>query len=188
MLTSDEIRASVAGHTVATRFRDTVRATPDRVALRWKDSDGDGWGELTWAEYADRACRFAGALQELGVVPGERVVLMMRNRPEFHIADIGAILLGATPVSIYNSSAPEQVQYLASHCGAVAAIVEDVDFLERILKVRDELPTLEHVALIVDDGRAPDDVLSGESRVAHDPVDLDEAAAIAKPDDHATVN
>jgi long-chain acyl-CoA synthetase len=79
------------------------------------------------------------------------------------------------------------VQYLASHCGAVAAIVEDVDFLERILKVRDELPTLEHVALIVDDGRAPDDVLSWESLVAHDPVDLDEAAAIAKPDDLATI-
>ncbi len=185
MLTSDEITASVAGHTVATRFRDTVRATPDRVALRWKD--GDGWGELTWADYADRACRVAGALRELGVVPGERVVLMMRNRPEFHIADIGAILLGATPVSIYNSSAPEQVQYLASHCGAVAAIVEDVDFLERILKVRDELPTLEHVALIDDDGRAPDDVLSWESLLAHDPVDLDEAAAIAKADDLATV-
>jgi long-subunit acyl-CoA synthetase (AMP-forming) len=185
MLTSDEITASVAGHTVATRFRDTVRATPDRVALRWKD--GDGWGELTWADYADRACRVAGALRERGVVPGERVVLMMRNRPEFHIADIAAILLGATPVSIYNSSAPEQVQYLASHCGAVAAIVEDVDYLERILKVRDELPALEHVAVIDDDGRAPDDVLSWDSLVAHDPVELDEAAAIAKGDDLATI-
>ena len=185
MLTSDEIMASVAGHTLATRFRDTVRATPDRVALRWKD--GDGWGELTWADYADRACRVAGALKERGVVAGERVVLMMRNRPEFHIADIGVILLGATPVSIYNSSAPEQVQYLASHSGAVAAIVEDVDFLERILKVRDELPALEHVALVEDDGRAPDDVLSWGSLLAHDPVDLDEAAAVANSDDLATI-
>jgi long-chain acyl-CoA synthetase len=189
MLTSDEIMASVAGHTVATRFRDTVRAEPDRVALRWKDTSngGDAWGEWTWADYADRACRVAAALRAKGVVQGERVVFMMRNRPEFHIADIGALLIGATPVSIYNSSSPEQVQYLASHCGAVAAIVEDVDFLERILKVRDELPTLEHVALIEDDGRAPDDVLTWESFLEHDPLDLDEAAQIATADDLATI-
>jgi len=185
MVTSDEIAAAVAGQTVATRFRDTVRAHPDRVALRWKHDDG--WGELTWAEYADRACRLAGALADMGVVQGERVVLMMRNRPEFHVGDLAVLLLGATPVSIYNSSAPEQVQYLASHCGAVAAIVEDVDYLERILKVRDELPALEHVAIIDDDGRAPDDVLRWDALVAHDPVDLDEAARIAKPDDLATI-
>ena len=44
---------------------------------------------------------------------------MMRNRPEFHIADIAVLLLGATPISIYNSSAPDQVQYLVGHCGGV---------------------------------------------------------------------
>ena len=79
MATSDEIAAAVSGTTVTTCFRDTVRAHADRVALRWKD--GEGWGELTWADYADRACRLAGALADLGVVQGECVVLMMRNRP-----------------------------------------------------------------------------------------------------------
>jgi long-chain acyl-CoA synthetase len=185
MVTSDELAASVAGQTVSTRFRDTVQTCADRVALRWKQ--GDGWGEWTWRDYADRACRLAAALGELGVVQGERVVLMMRNRPEFHIADVGTLLLGATPVSIYNSSAPEQVQYLISHCGAVAAIVEDVDFLERILKVRDELPTLAHVAVIDDDGRAPDDVLPWAELLAPDPLDLARAAEIAEPSDLATV-
>src|SRR6185295_19673743 len=180
-----EIAAAVAGQTVATRFRDTVQQHPDRVALRWKD--GDGWGEWTWRDYGDRACRIAAALRDLGVVQGERVVLMMRNRPEFHVLDLGVLLLGATPVSIYNSSAPEQVQYLASHCGAVAAIVEDVDFLERILKVRDELPALQHVAIIDDDGRAPDDVLQLDALLAADPVDLDRAASVARQDDLATI-
>src|SRR4051812_37663033 len=102
-VTSDELTAAVAGHTVSTRFRDTVRRVPDDVALRWKQDDG--WGEWTWAEYADRACRFGAALTRLGCVQGERVVLMMRNRPEFHVADMGTLLVGATPVTIYNSSA-----------------------------------------------------------------------------------
>jgi long-chain acyl-CoA synthetase len=111
----------------------------------------------------------------------------MRNRPEFNIADMATILLGATPVSIYNSSAPEQVQYLASHCGAVAAIVEDVEYLERILKVRDEIPTLKHIAIIDDDGRAPDDVLHWEALLDAEPLDLDVAAKTAKPGDLATI-
>ena len=65
---------------------------------------------------------------------------MLRNRPEFHVADMATVLLGATPVSIYNSSAPEQVQYLVGHSEATVAIVEDIGFLERFLKVRSELP------------------------------------------------
>ena len=45
------------------------------------------------------------SLRDLGVGRGDRVVLMMRNRPEFHVADVAVLLLGATPISIYNSSA-----------------------------------------------------------------------------------
>ena len=74
----------------------------DQVALRAKS--GDGWRELTYGEYGDRACRLAAGLAGLGVRRGDRVVLMMRNRPEFHVADIAVVLLGATPISIYNSS------------------------------------------------------------------------------------
>ena len=190
--TSDELAAAVAGHTVTTRFRDTVGAHGDRVALRCKASPigeegDDAWIELTWQQYADQACRLATALGELGVVKGERVVLMMRNRIEFHVADVAVMLLGATPVSIYNSSAPEQIEYLVRHCGAVVAIVEDVDFLERVLKVRDELPALNHVVIINDDGRAPGDVLHWQDLVSRDPVDLDAAASVAEPGDIATI-
>jgi long-chain acyl-CoA synthetase len=184
-VTSEELARAVAGQTVATRFRDTVAARGDAVALRWRT--GEGWGEWTWADYADRACRLAAALEGLGVGPGDRVVLMMRNRPEFHVADVASVLVGATPVSIYNSSAPEQVQYLTQHSGAVAAIVEDVGYLERLLKVRDELPALAHIAVIDDDGRAPDEVLHFEELCRGTAVDLDVAAARPRPEDLATI-
>ncbi|HEX6312461.1 MAG TPA: AMP-dependent synthetase/ligase [Acidimicrobiia bacterium] len=185
-VTNDELTALVEGQTVTSRFRDTVRDRPDAVALRWKD--GDGWGEWTFGDYADRACRLAAGLAASGLERGDRVVLMMRNRPEFHVADMAVMLAGGTPISIYNSSAPEQVQYLAGHCHARIALVEDVGFLERILKVRSELPALTEVAVIDDpDGLAPDDVGSWDGLLAGDPVDLDAAAAVARPDDLATV-
>src|SRR5947208_10182546 len=143
---NEEICAAVAGRTVALHFRDTVEARGGEVALRWLGGAGaspgvmDGPGQMTWAEYAEQACRLASGLAALGVCPGDRVVLMMRNRPEFHVADVGVTLAGGTPVSIYNSSSPEQVEYLAGHCEAVAAIVGDIGMLERFLKVRSELP------------------------------------------------
>ena len=185
-VTDEMLAEQTRGQTVPGRFLETVRARPDAVALRARD--GDGWQEVTFARYAEDACRVAAALQGLGVGRGDRVVLMMRNRPEFFVADMAALLVGATPISIYNSSAPEQVQYLVGHCEAKAAIVEDVDYLERFLKVRSELPALEHIVLMEDpEGVAPDDVGSWEAMLALDPVDIDAACRIAQPSDLATV-
>ncbi len=130
----------------------------------------------------------AAGLQALGVQPGQRVLLMMRNRPEFYASDMGVLLAGATPISIYNSSSPEQIEYLANHSEAVAAIVGDVGMLERFLKVRSETPALQTMVLMDDpDGLAPTDVVSYGEVLGAAPVDLDEAAARIQPQDLATL-
>src|SRR5581483_8648408 len=180
---SAELSALVAGRTVPRLFRERVAERPDAVALRWQTADG--WAEWTWADYADRACRAAAGLAALGVGRGDRVVLMMRNRPEFHVVDTGALLLGATPISIYNSSAAEQVQYLVGHCRARVAVVEDRDYLARVASVRAALPALEEVVLL--DGDPPDGVRALADLLASDPVDLATAAETARPDDLVTV-
>src|SRR3954470_2094584 len=144
---------------------------PDAVALR--TLEGDAW---TWRDYADRAARFAGGLKALGVRRGDRVVMTLRNRLEFHVADLGALLVGATPISIYNSSSPDQISYLASHCEGVVAVTEAGDFAERMLAA--DAPTLRHV-VVVDDAPAGtvtfDEVASGE------PVDIRAAAEETDP-------
>jgi len=186
-VTSDEIMAAVEGQTVPSEFLRTVEANADRVALRWMDDDGN-WGQWTYREYADRAAEVAAALTAHGVKRGDHIVLMMRNIPQFHVVDMAAYLAGATPISIYNSSSAEQVEYLVNHSEAVFAIVENTDFLERFLKVRDQLPGLRGIAVLNDpDGLAPTDVLGHDDLHAHGAVDLAEAAALASPDDLATM-
>jgi long-chain acyl-CoA synthetase len=186
-VTNEEIVRAIEGRTVPALFQDTVAARPDAVALRWLEEDGAS-GQWTWSEYAERACRVASALTALGVGPGQRVVLMMRNRPEFHVADVGVLLAGATPVSIYNSSAPEQVEYLAGHCEAVAAIAGDIGMLERFLKVRSELPELRHLVVVDDPDRlAPSDVTPFADLLGADPADLEEAAGRVRPEDLLTL-
>ena len=184
-ITAAEIDARIVAATVATRFRDTVAKYPDRVALRsW---NGDTPTDITWAEYALRACRVAAALADAGVTRGDRVVFLITNRPEFHIADVAALLVGATPISIYNSSSPEQIAYLASHSSATYAIVENAKFLESLLSVRDQIPTLKKVAVIDTPETLPDGVLLWDDLMAHEPVELSVASLIAQPDDLATV-
>jgi long-chain acyl-CoA synthetase len=132
--------------------------------------------------------RATTGLAGLGVGRGDRVVLMMRNRPEFHVVDVAVAMLGATPISIYNSSSPEQVQYLTAHCGASVAIAEDLGFLERFLKVRSELLDLRSLVVLEDpDGMAPEDVLRYEALLDSEPADLDALAREVRPEDLATV-
>ena len=186
-VTSDEIMAVVEGQTVPSEFIKTVEANRDAVALRWMNDDGS-WGEWTYGDYAERAAQVAAGLRALGVARGDHVVLMMRNIPEFHVVDMAAYMIGATPISIYNSSSPEQVEYLVNHSEAVFAIVEDMGFLERFLKVRDQLGGLRGIVVLKDpDGLAPDDVLGHDALHAHGSLDLAEAASHVEPDDLATM-
>jgi long-chain acyl-CoA synthetase len=184
--TNEQIAAATEGQTVATLFRDVVAGHGDRVALRRRV--GDAWEETTYAQYGDAATRVAAALGSLGVGRGDRVVLMMRNRPEFHVADVGVVLAGATPISIYNSSSPDQIAYLMGHCHAVVAIVEDAGFLERLLSVRDRLPDLREV-VVVDppETGTPDGVHAWSSLLAETPGELGALAEAVEPTDLATV-
>src|SRR4051812_12971083 len=154
-----------------------LRAHPDAIAFR--TIDGETW---TWRDYADRAARFAGGLQELGVRRGDRVVLMLRNRLEFHVADLGVLLLGATALSIYNSSSPEQISYLVSHCEAVVAVTEQGDFVQRLLTA--DTPTLRAIVVT---GDVPAGCTDWADIADGDPVDVRAAADATDPAQLLTV-
>ena len=107
--------------TVAEAFRITAAEHGDRVAVRTRE-DEIRW---TWAELRDRVDALAGGLARLGVTRGDTVALMISNRPEFHLADLAAMTLGATPFSIYLTSSPEQVAYVLEDAAPRVAIVEE---------------------------------------------------------------
>ncbi|HZB40936.1 MAG TPA: AMP-binding protein [Ilumatobacter sp.] len=184
--TIDEVNARVAGETVPRRFLELAAARPQAPMLHGRS--GDGWATWTAADVRDLTARAAQGLLADRVAVGERVLLMMRNRPDFHWLDLAAQFIRATPVSIYNSSSPEEVHYLASDCGARIAIVEDAGFLDRLLKVRDELPQLERIYVIEQlDGQLPAGVLPAESLMQHGMAELAELAPQTSPDDLATL-
>ena len=112
--------------TVAEAFQLTAAARPDRCALRLKE---DAFA-MTWREYADKVRSVAAGLAALGLEPGAALAIMVTNRPEFHFFDAAALHLGATPFSIYNTYAPEQIQYQVRDAGARILVTEEA-FLDR---------------------------------------------------------
>src|SRR4051795_4145760 len=119
--------AALDARSLCEAFQITAQARGDATAVR----SADGSVELTYAQLRDEVERVARGLHRLGVRPGDAVGLMMVNRPEFHIVDLAAIHLGATPFSVYNTSSPEQIEYLFGDAGNEVAVVERA-FADRI--------------------------------------------------------
>src|SRR5262249_57385089 len=86
--------------------------------------------------------------------PGDFAVIWSPNRPEANIADLAVMHAGGVPVFLYNTLAPGQAAYIAGHCEATVAIVEDRGFVARLEAVRPHLPQLRHLVLI-DGGAGP---------------------------------
>jgi long-chain acyl-CoA synthetase len=179
-----DVLSTVAGQTVPSRFLVSVAENAERVALRSRREDGT-YRELSYRQYADDVARCAAGLLALGFGPGQRLVMMLRNRPEFHVLDIAATFCGGTPVSIYNSSSPEQIEYLLNHSEATIAVADDANFLQRFLAVRDRVPSLKHIGVLGAD--VPTGTFDWESLLDHSPIDLEAAARDVKPDGLATL-
>jgi long-subunit acyl-CoA synthetase (AMP-forming) len=101
-------------------FAQTVARYPHHVALRTPDNSV----RLTWRQYANRVRQIATGLAALGVRPGDTVGLMLSNRPEFHLVDTAVLHTGATPFSVYNTLAPEQIAYLFANAGNRVVVCE----------------------------------------------------------------
>src|SRR5437016_6800979 len=156
------IDRAVSGKTVCTLFSDAVAKWGDRPALRWKEN-GD-WKTLTWGDYRAEVAAVTMALRAMGFGPGQFGLIMARNAPEHVIADLGLVHAGGAAISVYNTLAPEQLEYVANHSEATVAFVEDAGFLEKFLPIRSRTPKLQHLVLVR--GDAPEGVMTWESLLA----------------------
>ncbi len=129
--------------TIIGRFNERVRSHPDKVALRYKDA-GD-WKDITWRDYGDTVKRAAKGLSALGFKSGDKMSLLSGNRPEWHFADVACLSLGGATAPVYTTNSPEQVGYIVGHSDSKVACVENPDQLDKVLKMRSELPQLDKV-------------------------------------------
>jgi long-chain acyl-CoA synthetase len=171
----------VTATTIAEAFRQTVAHKPDEVAIRTK---GDAF-TITWAQLRERVDALAGGLADLGLEKDDTVALLFGNRPEFHLCDLAVMMVGGTPFSIYNTYAPNQIEFVVKDAGARILMTEQA-YLAQVLEARKDLPDLEHVIVI--DGDVPEGCLSlDEVEGAGQSFDVDASVAEIKGDDILTL-
>ena len=170
--------AGLDASTVAEAFQLTAQAHPERVALRLK---GDEFS-MTWAEYAEKVQALAGGLAKLGLERGGALGIMLTNRPEFHFFDSAALHLGATPFSVYNTYAPEQIAYQVTDAGARIVVTEQA-FLDRIRAIEG----VDHI-IVVDATQLDEALTIADVEAEGDPeFDFEAAWHAVRPDDILTL-
>jgi long-chain acyl-CoA synthetase len=171
------------GATVAAAFELTALANPDRVALRTRG----GESEITWGDYLEQVDRVALGLRGRGVDRGDIIALMLTNRPEFHLADTAAMSLGATPFSLYQTLAPEQIAYQVNDSGAEVIVTEPA-FFDNVKTALADAPNVKHVVLVDADGSEADTIsFSDLLETGGDTEDIRRSRATVEPGDLLTL-
>jgi long-chain acyl-CoA synthetase len=184
-----DIDQMVAGYTLPSVFAELVAKHPDARTVRWRDDDGT-FRDQTLTEYRATVRDAALGLLALGFAPGEFGLVMASNRPEHGVADLGIIHARGASVTLYNTLAPDQIAWIAEHCGATIAIVETEEHLEKFRKVRHLLPHLRTIVTLDADPAGDEGVLRwtdllarGAEAAAADPEAFDRSWRETKPDD-----
>jgi long-chain acyl-CoA synthetase len=169
---------ALSASTMCEAFQLTAEDYAGKPALRLKDTDY----EASWDDYADAVRKRAAGLAALGVKRGDTVGFMLVNRPALHLTDCAAMHLGATCFSVYNTSSPEQVEYVVQNAGNRVLVTEQA-FLGTVLAVRENVDSLEHVVVI--DGEAPQGTIPiAELEEMGEPeFDFEAAWRAVRPDD-----
>ena len=103
---------------------------PSRVLARhWQ---AGAWRETLWGDFAIQVAQAAAGLRALGVMPGDRVMLVSENRPEFMIADNAIMAIGAITVPTYTTNTLTDHAHVLRDCGARVAIVSQRALAERV--------------------------------------------------------
>lgn len=116
------------------------------AALRAKH-DGE-WLETTYPELAAAVEEIACGLIALEVEPGDHVAILSDTRPEWTLADLGALCAGAVVMPVYQTSSPEEVRYVLTHSEARLIFCEDKQQLAKVAQIREDCPLLERAVAL----------------------------------------
>ena len=98
----------------------------------WRKSDGQ-WHSLSWTEVARQVAALAAALKAQGLKPGDPVMLVSENRPEFCIADLAIMAAGCVTVPTYTTNTTRDHQHILTDSGARAVIVSTAKLAQALM-------------------------------------------------------
>ncbi len=129
--------------TIPSRLLHQARMRPDQPAYFVKS--GGTWVGTNWRTYAGQVRQAGRALITLGVKPGGCIAILGFNQPEWIIADVGAMSVGAAAAGIYTTCSPPEVAYIIRHSESPVVVVENLDQWKKVEQELANLPQLQWV-------------------------------------------
>jgi long-chain acyl-CoA synthetase len=174
-----------------------ARAAERPQAIAMQEKRYGVWQPLTWAQYARRVREFAHGLAGLGIGRGDVVAVLGDNRPEWLITELAVQCLGGAVVGVYPTSVGEEILHVLSLAEVRVVVVEDQEQVDKLIRLKDQLPKLATVVYYDPRGlagypqpyleRFTDIEAAGAEQAKAQPAWLDDRVALVGPDDTAII-
>ena len=170
-------------------LKKTIDEKPKTTAYRWFHDNGTS-ESVTWAEYYDQVKQVGKSLMNLDVNKGDKVVILSYSNYQWVLADMANAVIGAVTVGIYQSNLPNDCKYIINHSDSVVMFIEDDAQLQKVLKIRDEIPNIRKVILFKGEHKGDDWIISFDEFMklgkSVDEKDLQDRIAEVTPQDVAS--
>ncbi|GAA5209341.1 AMP-dependent synthetase/ligase [Microbacterium kyungheense] len=123
---------------IADLLVERVKATPDRALFAVPD--GEGWRDISAAEFQKQVIALAKGFAAAGIEPGDKVGFVARTTYQWSLVDFALFYAGAVMVPIYETSSAAQIAWNLSDSGAIAIITEQAEHSARFEEARADLP------------------------------------------------
>jgi long-chain acyl-CoA synthetase len=180
----------MAVETISQLFLNTIRTYPKDDLMMFKK--GGAYVNLSSREILDRVKNTALGLRSLGIGPGDKIVILSENRPEWTMTDFAAQCLGAVVVPIYPTLMPDQIKYIVNDSDAKAVFGSNRELWTRIAAVRNELDKVAHYVAFDPEGiegamSLAELIDRGRTYAASRGDEFEALALAVKPDDLASI-
>jgi long-chain acyl-CoA synthetase len=132
----------MAVETISQLFLNTIRTYPKDNLMMFKK--GGAYVNISSREILDRVKNTALGLRALGIGPGDKIVILSENRPEWTMTDFAAQCLGAVVVPVYPTLMPDQIKYIIDDSDARVVFGSNRELWPRIAAIRDHLDKVAH--------------------------------------------
>jgi long-chain acyl-CoA synthetase len=115
----------------------------NHIAMRYKYYGI--WQPYTWKDYYLSVKYLALGLLSLGFKPGDKLLIVGGNAPQWYYAELAAQANHGASVGVYSDLTPAEIKYIAENSEARFTIVEDQEQVDKLLQIKDKLPRLKKV-------------------------------------------
>ncbi|MEW5901931.1 MAG: AMP-binding protein, partial [Acidobacteriota bacterium] len=176
--------------TLAQVLLDTVKNYPKPDFMLYKKEGR--YVPISTEEFGQNVKFFCLGVRELRLTKGDKVVILSENRPEWVMADMANLCLGAITVPIYTTLVPEQIKYIIDDSDAKAVILSNLEQWQKVAGISPALAKVRHYITLME--TAPEGALTfkqvqeqGKKRDAESPGLFEQLALQVKPEDEASL-